>query len=378
MDDRKHIDPQTILDCLGDGVYVTDLERRILYWNKAAERITGWQAGDILGRSCFDGILCHINKDGHPMCGKEICPLRRAMVTGVTGECPLMFAKASDGRLIPMQTAVAPLRDQSGEIIGGVEVFRDLTLTLRDIERAKTIQTISLQHDLPRDERVTFNTHYVPHDIVGGDFYGIRQLNADHYGFFLADVMGHGLAAALYTMYLSALWDRYCPWVATPSAFALKISDELFRVVQGREAFAAGVCGILDLDRLEIVFSGAGNPPAILVHANGEYEQLVCSGLPLGVMKGAPYEETRVQVQPGDCLLFYSDGAVEVDNADGVQLGTKGLVSMLKTLGYPDCDIQSTAIEEALLKYSNTLRLEDDLTFLEMRFPSRPDRQPAA
>ena len=167
---------------------------------------------------------------------------------------------------------------------------------------------------------------------------------------------------------------RSAPWVTTPSAFALKISDELYRVVQGREAFAAGVCGILDLNRLEIVFSGAGNPPAIWVHANGEYEQLACSGVPLGVMKGAPYEETRVEVQPSDRLLFYSDGAVEVDNADGMQLGTEGLISMLKTLGYPQYDIQSTAIDGALLEYSGALRLEDDLTFLELRFSSGPER----
>ena len=371
MADGLPIDPQTILDCLGDGVYVTDLERRILFWNEAAERITGWQAADILGRSCFDEILCHIDKDGRRLCGRELCPLRRAIVTGVTGQCPLMYAKATDGRRIPLQTVVAPWRDGSGEIVGGVEVFRDLTQTLRDLERAKTIQTISLKHDLPHDERVTFNTHYVPHDIVGGDYYGIRQLNADHYGFFLADVMGHGLPAALYTMYLSALWDRYYPWVASPAAFAVKMSDELYRVVQGREAFAAGVCGLLDLNGLEITFSGAGNPPAILIHAGGECEQLACSGMPLGVMKAAPYEETRLPLQLGDCLLFYSDGAVEVDNTDGVQLGVGGLIAMLQRLGYPQCDIQSIAIEEALLKYSNALRLEDDLTFLEMRFHDR-------
>jgi hypothetical protein len=49
-------------------------------------------------------------------------------------------------------------------------------------------------------------------------------------------------------------------------------------------------------------------------------------------------------------------------------LGVNGLISILTTIGYPDSEIQITAVEEALLKYSNTVRLEDDLTLIEVRF----------
>ena len=57
------LDPLLILDAINDGVYVTDTERRIVYWNKAAEQITGWQAGDILGKCCHDEVLVHQDKD---------------------------------------------------------------------------------------------------------------------------------------------------------------------------------------------------------------------------------------------------------------------------------------------------------------------------
>jgi serine phosphatase RsbU (regulator of sigma subunit) len=296
--------------------------------------------------------------------------LHRSIVTGVGSECPLVFAKTKDDRRVPVQLMVAPLRSSSGAIIGGVEVFHDLSATYRDLEKARAIQSISLQHNLPQDVRIGFATHYIPHDIVGGDYYGIRQLNADQYGFLLADVMGHGLAAALYTMYLSALWDRYHRLLTTPSAFAVKMNDELNRIVKRGEAFAAGMCGMVDLHRHEVVFTGAGNPPALWVHANGEFERLNCSGVPFGVMKDAPYGEIRVEVHPGDCLLFFSDGAVEVDNADGKPLGVEGLIAMLKELGYPASEIQVAAIEERVLKYSNSIRLEDDLTFIEIRLGS--------
>lgn len=366
MDDLLNIDARTILDSLGDGVYVTDPDRRILYWNKAAERITGWLAEDIVGRTCFDNILSHVDKDGHHLCGREYCPLHRAIVTGVSGECPLMFAKKKDGRRMPMQTTVAPIRNSSGAIVGGVEVFRDMSPAFRDLQKARAIQSISLQHDLPRDPRVTFSTHYIPHNIVGGDYYGFRQLDADRYGFFLADVMGHGLAAALYTMHLSALWDRYHPLLRTPAAFAVKIGNELNRIVKDGEAFAAGICGLVDLIGHEVVLSGAGNPPALLIHSNSDYEQVECSGLLFGVMEDAPYDAVRIGLHPGDRLLLFSDGATEIHNADDKLLGGDGLIAILKRLGYPESDMQVAAIEEELLKYSNAVRLEDDLTFVEI------------
>ncbi len=87
-----------ILDSLGDGVYVCDRERRIVHWSTSAERITGWTREDVVGRRCLDNILCHIDKDGHRLCGKEFCPLHRSMVTGTASNVPLIvFAKTKDG-----------------------------------------------------------------------------------------------------------------------------------------------------------------------------------------------------------------------------------------------------------------------------------------
>ena len=68
----------------------------------------------------------------------------------------------------------------------------------------------------------------------------------------------------------------------------------------------------------------------------------------------------------GDCLLVFSDGAFEVHNAEGELLGVEGLIRILKGLGYPEPSSQE-AMEEELLKFSNAIRLEDDVTFIEMR-----------
>ena len=101
--------PLEVLDSVHDGVYVTDSRRQITYWNPAAERMTGWSAEDIVGRTCYDDVLCHEDKDGRKLCGEEHCPLHRAIVTGNSSTLPIIvFAQCKDGDRIPVRVSVAP------------------------------------------------------------------------------------------------------------------------------------------------------------------------------------------------------------------------------------------------------------------------------
>jgi PAS domain S-box-containing protein len=345
-----------IIDALSEGVYVCDLDRRITYWNKAAERITGWTAGDVVGTQCFDGILCHIDKDGHQLCGEEYCPLHRAMVTGTgTRRALLVYAQGKDGQRVPMLVNVAPMSNAEGQVIGGVETFRDASAIVHDLERAKAIQQLALQH-------------YIPHDIIGGDYYAISKLDDHHYGLMLADIMGHGVAAALYTMHLSQLWDRFGDLMLNPAEFAGRVNKELVKVVGGDSSFATAVCGLIDLKERVFRFAGAGGPQVLLAHADGTHERLESSGLPFGLMDDASYDEADTSLRQGDSLLLFSDGAVEVMNAARTLLGVDGLMTILRKIGYPETSIRMDELEKELLKYSNAIRLEDDLTLIEIRF----------
>jgi PAS domain-containing protein len=60
------ISTENILDHMSEGVYVCDRNRRIVYWSKSSERITGRRSEDVLGRACHENILCHEDKDGNP------------------------------------------------------------------------------------------------------------------------------------------------------------------------------------------------------------------------------------------------------------------------------------------------------------------------
>ena len=150
---------EAFLYSLNDGVYAVDTERRIVYWGPSAERITGWRAKDIMGKRCSDDVLCHVDKDGRPLCGHEHCPLHRAMVTGNSSDLPIIvFARHSNGRQIPMRVSVAPIRNASGEVVGGVETFRDASQEHEEAKLTRRIQSAMLRKKALRDSRVTFTT----------------------------------------------------------------------------------------------------------------------------------------------------------------------------------------------------------------------------
>jgi diguanylate cyclase (GGDEF)-like protein/PAS domain S-box-containing protein len=119
----ERIDLQSVLDHVHDGVYVVDANRRILHWNKSAEKITGFTAQDVMGRSCADNFLTHIDAAGHCVC-KTTCPLAHTLKDGVRRDA-VLFLHHKEGYRLPVQMSVHPLRDAAGNIVAAVETFRE-------------------------------------------------------------------------------------------------------------------------------------------------------------------------------------------------------------------------------------------------------------
>lgn len=355
-----------ILGSLSEGLYVCDPDRTIRYWSDSAERITGWKASQVVGHKCSDNILVHVDKDGRELCGEEFCPLHRSMRTDKASGAPLIvFGQTSSGSRLPMSVSVAPMHDAEGQVVGGVETFHDFSETYANLLRAKRIQTLSMAPVLPTDSRVAFSSFYLPHDMIGGDYFAIQQVGPDHYGFMLADVMGHGVPAALYTMHLSSLWSRYCHVLVKPAEFARLLNRDLCQIVKD-ESFATAVCGVIDASTRSVRFVSAGGPPLILL--DGRESEVEVPGFPFGMVDDADYEEMELKCAAGDCLLMFTDGVIEIHDAAGEMLGTGGLLGIMKSLGYPAQGIRIESLQEALLSYSNDIRLDDDITLLEVRF----------
>lgn len=115
----------TVLNSIFDGVYVVDPGRRIIFWNRAAEEMTGHKAKDVMGRCCHDTILNHIDENGTMLCFSA-CPLERSLKTGESLGAKV-YPTHRDGHRFPVRTHIGPIRDERGEIVAGIEVFRDIS-----------------------------------------------------------------------------------------------------------------------------------------------------------------------------------------------------------------------------------------------------------
>lgn len=116
-----------LLDTLYDGVYIVDRNRNILFWNKAAEEMTGFKAEEVQGKSCKDNILNHLDENGTMLC-YERCPLLAAM-ENASGISAKVYPRHKEGHRFPVETNISCILDENGIALAGVEVFRDISIS---------------------------------------------------------------------------------------------------------------------------------------------------------------------------------------------------------------------------------------------------------
>jgi len=121
MDDAAIL--EAVLDSLNDGVYAVDRNRRIIHWNGAAARLTGYGRDEAVGRLCGEGLLAHQDAGGRVLCS-EGCPMAGAMEDGQARTVELYFRHKS-GYRVQATGRVAPIRDSAGRVCGAVLVFSD-------------------------------------------------------------------------------------------------------------------------------------------------------------------------------------------------------------------------------------------------------------
>lgn len=137
---------RSLLDSISDGIYFVDRERKVVFWNRGAEEITGYVRSEILELHCHDGKLRHLDQLGNNLClGK--CALARTIDDGQSRQ-EEVFLHHRDGHRIPVSIRVSPVKDARGSVIGAVEVFQDLSARLADIERIEQLQKMAFLDDL--------------------------------------------------------------------------------------------------------------------------------------------------------------------------------------------------------------------------------------
>jgi diguanylate cyclase (GGDEF)-like protein/PAS domain S-box-containing protein len=129
-----------LLDTMSDGVYFVDTERKITYWNRGAEKITGFTSQEVIGKHCRDNILIHIDEKGANLC-LDLCPLTAVMQD--SKPCVRdVFLHHKEGHRVPVSVRVNPMYNTTGQIIGAVEVFNDVSEKVSLLERLEELEKI--------------------------------------------------------------------------------------------------------------------------------------------------------------------------------------------------------------------------------------------
>lgn len=354
-----------ILDSIKAGVYLTDLDRNIVFWNREAENITGYQADEVIGTGCRDGLLEHEDKDGRALCSRNLCPLHRSMVTDRATESPLLvYAKTSSGERKPLSTTTAPLHNGNGEVVGGIEVFYDESEAQEKLSLARAAQRHMLMEELPGDGLISFDVEYAPMEVIGGDYYYFQPLSGGRYALFLADVAGHGVSAALYTSLLHSLARECQGEMGDPGAFLTAVNQRLCDRVPEVD-FITAVGAVFDPAAGRLTCCSAGHPPPFVYRAGeGRVEIMETHHYPLGLPDGAGYEHQEIDVASGDRFLVYTDGATELWLDEENALGIDGFASMVEEIPPEGCNHRLGDLYDALIARCHTHMPEDDITLV--------------
>lgn len=134
---------EDILDNMYEGLYLVDRDRRITYWNRGAEKITGFSSGEVVGCACRDNILNHVDDQGIPLCDSALCPAERSMITRSAIERTL-YLRHKEGHRVAVTTRISPIKDAEGNIAGAIELFTDNKATVEAQRKMQELEKMAL------------------------------------------------------------------------------------------------------------------------------------------------------------------------------------------------------------------------------------------
>lgn len=254
------------------------------------------------------------------------------------------------------------------------------TLARQDLEAAAALQKNLLPPSGSRQPGIRASWMFVPCGYVAGDTFNYFSLDDHRTAFYLLDVAGHGVAAAMLSFTLSTILapgDHREPRMrpqgrsAAPRhdpASPVEVVQELNRRFQDeRDAmnYFTMIYGVVDAAERTIRLTQAGHPPAILLDLAGARE-LGDSGFPVGMLGGLEYEEIQASFAPGSRLILYSDGITECRNAHGEQFAQDRLLRHVERQRESQLESVLSGLEAELRQWKGSAEFDDDVTLLAL------------
>ena len=338
----------------------------------------GGLIGSILERD-EPQLITGLDVPSDPVLGELLASMRSCMATphfddGQALNWALQFSRDPDhwsvedversmfnGNLLGTATRNLVSRQQAQELNAKLEAQLD--------EMAK-VQRSLLPDKTPDIPGLQIATSYLTSEKAGGDYYDFVRFDEHRWGLLVADVSGHGAAAATVMAMLHAYLNGLGEHEMTPAKSVAAINSRLYQSLH-EGMFVTAKFLLYDASSGEVEFVLCGHPPARVRRADGRVEALDGDALlPLGIVEPYDVVSTRARLEPGDTLVMYTDGITEAARLDEQgkrdMFGIERLDEALRgCTGQPGCVIDS--VHKALYEHVGSMTRDDDQTIVVLR-----------
>jgi sigma-B regulation protein RsbU (phosphoserine phosphatase) len=258
---------------------------------------------------------------------------------------------------------------QSAQVIENARLYEEekaLFSLQEELRLARDIQLSLLPHLEPDVSDFQISAVNLPAKSVGGDYYDFLSLPNDKLGLCVGDITGKGMPAAMLMANLQATLRSQAS-IFEDCCRCLRGTNKLLFKSTESTKFATLFYGILDLHQTKLTYANAGHDAPILFREGKDPEFLNATGLLLGVIEQADYQEATISFQSNDVLILYTDGITEAMNKAGEQFGLERLVSLCNQQQRKNAWELKDAILTEVQKHANGAAQSDDITLMVIK-----------
>ena len=245
------------------------------------------------------------------------------------------------------------------------QVARDEARLERDLQAAKRIQGALIRPIPSEDYELDIAARYISAREVCGDLYEFLRYGPQQLGIALADVSGKGTAAALYGAVAIGVMRSLAPQKLQPAELLRQLNQHIGeRRIEGRFMTACFATWQKGRHKFRIANAGQSQP---LLYKDGRCGKIELTGFPLGIFEEVTYEEWSVTLDPGDIVVFHSDGIAETSNSEGQFFGTERLRKLVEQ----HHELAATELSDLILRdvdwFAQSAPLSDDRTLVVLK-----------
>lgn len=261
--------------------------------------------------------------------------------------------------------------EQSSFAIGNARIHREAhekRAIESELQNAREVQRVLLPQEDPVIPGFRISGTNLPARIISGDYYDYIEVAGNRFGIVIADVSGKGVAAGLLMAMCRSSLRAYAPGELSPSAAMAAVNRQLFPDIR-EDMFISMAYSILNPVEGTLTMARAGHDPALLYRKQtGQVELLRSPGLALGIDSGAVFErvtrDLELTLEPGDCVLFHTDGVKEAINSHEEEFGMTRMAETFRLTAPLGAEAVLTRMQEELRKFTGEGPQMDDITLV--------------